>query len=237
MALSLQKLNQIEATLNAKFPNMKASEKAAVTQILNQKRAELLSGAGVSPSDVPTDPLQEGVLEQNVSKGTYEPKMSASSQARHDALQTALSSLDAAETNLVAAGGAKGPIGGALATLPLIGQFTDPAGAAYHATKVELATQLAKAITGGARAPENIVEQYLHSLPDVNDTPEFAKQKVAKLRSELLTQAKTYKLKDITDAYQPQTSNPLQQTGVLPTPTVQPTNDVNSYLDKYYPKK
>lgn len=72
MALSLQKLNQIEAMLPAKFPNMSAQEKAAVSSLLMQKKAELLQSSGVNIKDIPTDPLQRQVFEQQVSSGNYQ---------------------------------------------------------------------------------------------------------------------------------------------------------------------
>ena len=66
-------------------------------------------------------------------------KLTPAQQLRHDNLQTAFASLDAAEKNLVTAGGAQGLMGEA-ALIPFIGKRINPSGAAYHDTKVELAT-------------------------------------------------------------------------------------------------
>jgi len=118
-----------------------------------------------------------------------------------DALVPALSSLDSARQNLVSAGGAKGPIAGAATNIPIIGQYTNTAGTAYNATKIEIATQLAKAITGGSRPAQSVIEAYMHSLPSVSDTPEFAQAKLDKLYSELLMKAKNYGLNDIVQQY------------------------------------
>lgn len=123
--------------------------------------------------------------------------LSTADQTRSDALQTAMSALDGAEQNLVSSGGAKGPLLGGLSTLPVVGSLLDPAGASYHTTKIELATQLAKAITGGSRPAQSVIDKYLHSLPDVNDTPQFAQAKLDKLRSELSTQAKSFGFSDL----------------------------------------
>jgi hypothetical protein len=123
--------------------------------------------------------------------------LSTADQTRHDNLQTALSSLEAADINLGVAGGAKGPLLGWTSTLPVIGGVINPKGASYHATKIELATQMAKAITGGSRPAGNVIEQYMESLPDVNDTPEFAQLKLNKLRNELLTQAQSFGFNDL----------------------------------------
>lgn len=120
---------------------------------------------------------------------------------KQTSLNTALSSLDAAEQNLVTAGGAKGVIGGGGAAIPVIGQYLNPRGAAYHATKIELATQMAKAITGGARPAATVINYYMHSLPDVNDTKAFAADKIAKLRNELMAQARSFQLHDILAKY------------------------------------
>lgn len=123
--------------------------------------------------------------------------LSTAAQARHDALQTALASLDSAEANLVAGGGAQGPIKGAIATMPVIGGVLAPQGASYHNTRIELATQLAKAITGGSRPGQEVIKQYLDSLPDVNETPAYVQNKLNKLRKELLVQAKAFGFKDL----------------------------------------
>lgn len=128
-------------------------------------------------------------------------EMSTADKTRQDNIITALAALDGAETNLVTAGGAKGPIMGAIATTPL-GQIFDAPGAAYHKTKVEVATQMAKAITGGSRPAESVINKYLVSLPDVNDTKDYASQKLQKLRNELLQQAKAFGYTDVLTQYQ-----------------------------------
>ncbi len=121
--------------------------------------------------------------------------LSAAQQTRHDNLQAAIASLDSAVTNLTASGGAKGP--GNLATVPILGQLIDPEGHSYYNTKIELATQLAKAITNSSRPGQDVIDKYMHSLPDVNDTPQYANAKVKKLRNELLQQAKSFKFSDL----------------------------------------
>ena len=154
-------------------------------------------------------------------------KLTAAQQLRHDNIQSALASLDSTEVNLQQGGGAKGIFAGAGATIPIIGKYLDPAGAAYHDTMIEPATSLAKAITNSSRAPESVVNKYMSSLPQINDTPEFAHAKMNKMRVELLKQAETFKYDDITSSYDPKTGQPintLQKAGVLPTPTQAPTS-------------
>lgn len=124
--------------------------------------------------------------------------LSATDQARHDSINSAQSSLDAAEANLLSAGGAKGPLEGQVTKVPIIGQYVNNPGTAYESTKIETATNLAKAITGGSRPAANVIEQYLHSLPSVTDTKEQAQAKLNFLRSQLATQAKNFGFNDLT---------------------------------------
>lgn len=162
--------------------------------------------------------------------------LSKTDQTRHDALQTALSSLDSAQQNLVQSGGAKGQILGSVALGPL-GQVLDPKGAAYHATKIELATQLAKAITGGSRPSGQVIDQYLHSLPDANEDPRFVQDKLDKLYSELTNQAKSFKFQDLVDQYgntNGSSSDSGQQGGTPPQGNQPPTllNQAPGFLSK-----
>lgn len=124
--------------------------------------------------------------------------LSTGDQTKHDNINTALSSLDAAEANLLAAGGAKGPIVGQETKIPLLGQYLNNPGTAYEKTKIETATQLAKAITGGSRPAATVIEQYLHSLPGVDDTPKQAAAKLQLLRQQLTSQAQAFGFNDLT---------------------------------------
>lgn len=124
--------------------------------------------------------------------------LSATDQVRHDSINSAQSSLDAAEANLLSAGGAKGPIEGQVTKVPVVGQYINNPGTAYESTKIETATNLAKAITGGSRPAANVIEQYLHSLPSVTDTKEQAQAKLNFLRSQLAEQAKNFGFNDLT---------------------------------------
>lgn len=181
----------------------------------------------VKPADLPSYGIPYTAYEKElnaaknigvVNQENTAPVLSAAQQTQKDALKMALSALEGAGVNLEKSGGAKGVMG-IPATLPFIGQYLDPSGASYHHTKVEIATQLAKAITGNSRPAITVIDKYLESLPDVTDTPTYAKKKSEKLKNELLTQAKTFKYNDL-----------LQQFGDTSG------NDVNSYIDKYFPK-
>jgi hypothetical protein len=127
--------------------------------------------------------------------------LTKSQQTVNDALVQAFSSLDSAKTNLVSAGGAKGPIAGAVTNIPLIGQYTNTSGTAYNQTRIELATAMAKAITGGSRPAASVIDAYLHSLPSVSDTPEYAQSKLDKLYNDLLIKAKNTGLTDLVSQY------------------------------------
>ena len=149
---------------------------------------------------IPAEPID--VLGQlGITKGSKASGLSAAEKLRHDNLISALASLDSAETNLVLGGGAKGPIEGQKTKIPILGQYLNPAGYTYEKTKIENATNMAKAITGGSRVASNVIESYMSSLPAVTDTTEVAKSKLEKLRLELVSQANKFKFDDIIKDY------------------------------------
>ena len=101
----------------------------------------------------------------------------------------AFSYLQSAEQQLTQAGGAKGAFGNAT-DIPIAGQYINPAGSAYQQTKVDIATALAKALTGNSRPAAQVINMYMHSLPSVTDTPQVAAQKLQNVRLELMNKAK-----------------------------------------------
>lgn len=109
---------------------------------------------------------------------------SAADQATVSSLKDASSYVDTAEQELAALGGSKGPVSGKEADIPLVGQYLQPGAAAYNKTKVDVATAIAKALTGSKPAA-TIVKAYMESLPSVTDTPDVAAQKIANIRLEL----------------------------------------------------
>ena len=126
-------------------------------------------------------------------------QLTTAEQKNHDSISAGLSALDAAEQNLTSAGGSQGPLLGAINTSP-IGQFTNPSAYSYEKTKVDTATQLAKAITGGV-ARAQTVQYFLHSMPSVSDTPDVATQKIAQMRNDVLTYANSLGFSDIVQQY------------------------------------
>ena len=157
--------------------------------------------------------LYEAQQKLNQSAGKDQ-KLSAAQQARKDALTSAFATLDAAPANLASGGGAKG-VKGELGKTPWLGKYLDPQAAAYTNTKIEMATQLAKALTGGSRAPQNVIDYYMHSLPDVNDPPEYAAAKLSKLKAELTAQAQRFGYTDIIDNGGDSGSTDTQSSGLL----------------------
>jgi len=99
----LKKLNTIEATIMAKYPKMTASQKEAVAQMLNQKRAELLGAAGVQPQDVPTNPLGQQILEQQVGAGIYKAGDTAAQAKELAKMQSVEQALSVLKPNLAEA--------------------------------------------------------------------------------------------------------------------------------------
>lgn len=118
---------------------------------------------------------------------------SAADQATISSLKDASSYLDTAEQELAALGGAKGPAEGLEADIPGLGQYLQPGAAAYNKTKVDVATSIAKALTGSKPAA-TVIKAYMESLPSVTDTPTVAAQKLANVRLELSNKASDYGL-------------------------------------------
>lgn len=154
------------------------------------KLSGAFAGTGINVQDI-KDAVYGNV--RNLTEGAYTPGKTATQSAQQssdaNSLLSAFSSLDAASANLGAAGGGKS-LAGLLSKSPLLGQYFDPKGAAYESTKIELATSLAKAITGGSRPAQTVIEQYLHSLPSRSDTPETIQLKLDDLKNALTTRAK-----------------------------------------------
>lgn len=119
--------------------------------------------------------------------------LTAADQATVSNLKDASSFLDTAEEELAALGGAKGPIVGLEADIPKVGQYLQPQATAYNKTKVDIATSIAKALTGSKPA-QTIINAYMESLPSFSDTPTVAAQKLANVRLELQNKASDYGL-------------------------------------------
>lgn len=179
------------STQNNQEPNIMGLTAKDLNHLMLQ---DMISNGGKSNAKI-------AALQSALAATTKNSGLTTAQQTQSDNLTNALSSLDSARQNLVTSGGAKGPLMGMAAKTPLVGQYIDPKGTAYNATKIELATSLAKAITGGSRPAESVIQAYLHSLPDITDTPEYAQAKLDKLYSELLVKAKSYGLNDIVNQY------------------------------------
>lgn len=123
-------------------------------------------------------------------------KLTAAQSTLKDGITSALAALDSTEQLLSTAGGAKGATG-ATANIPILGQYLNPSGHSYEATKTDTALQLAKALSGTSRAPASVFQQVLHSLPSVTDTPQVAANKIANLRAQVQAQAHAHGFDDI----------------------------------------
>lgn len=97
-------------------------------------------------------------------------------------IRYANSYLDSLEQNL--GNLAQGPVSGQAANVPLIGQLLDNQGAAYNATKIDVATALAKALVG-SKPSQQTINFYMHSLPSTTDTQAQAQAKITNIRNEL----------------------------------------------------
>jgi len=183
MALTLQKLSQIEATIKAKYPNLGASQKAVIDQIFMQKRAELLTAGGVNPSEVPTSPLGQSMIEQQVSAGTYQPGDTAT-QAKEQAKMTSVEqALSVLKPNLAQVEGV-GPVFGRLAMLANwpTGGAAAPEVADYEALRKSLIGPLARAISGevGVLTDRDIARAE-GLLPKITDAKKLRENKIKNL--------------------------------------------------------
>lgn len=145
-------------------------------------------------------------------------------KTKKESLTTALSGLDTATENLVTAGGAKG-LAGFFAKIPKLGQYFDPRGYAYEQTKPDLATQIAKAISGSSRPAAGLINQYINSLPDITDTPQSAQDKLNNIYTQLINQAHASNMQDILKLY-PDYASKLPSSGISNPTGNQPQSTV-----------
>ena len=183
MALDLQKLSTIEATLMAKYPNMKANQKEAITKILNQKRAELLTAGGVQPSDIPTNPLGQQMVEQQVGAGIYQPGDSAAQAKELAKMKSVEQALSVLKPNLAQAE-VTGPIMGNLGLLAnkITGGGAAPEVADYESLRKSLIGPLARAISGevGVLTDKDIARAE-GLLPKITDAKKLRENKLKNL--------------------------------------------------------
>lgn len=119
--------------------------------------------------------------------------LNAAQQKTANDIQDAFSFLDTAEQEIKDLGGAQGPKA-ELAGIPIVGKYIEPKVAAYNQTRVDLATALAKSLTGSARPAASVIKQFELSLPNPTDSPDQATQKLDNLRRELGNKAQNYGL-------------------------------------------
>lgn len=112
-------------------------------------------------------------------------KQTATEAANTNNNQLASAALKSITQAYVKAGGGQGAPG--LAThLPVVGKYlATPEQSAYNSTKIEAATQLAKALTGSARPSSSVIDYYIHSLPNIEDRPEEVAAKLRNLQLDL----------------------------------------------------
>lgn len=208
MALTLQKLDQVETALLAKYPNATASEKAAVSSMLNQKRAELLGQSGVNPSDVPTDTLQRQVLDTQVTAGTYKPKQTAEDKNKLAAAATE-SFIGNLEKKFSESGGGTFGVGpgarikGALKSLQGAAGL-DSNAAVYNDSKEGFAATL-KTLTGdtGVLTDQDFA-RLSKLIPNLGSTKQEAQDKFTQLRQQI---AAKFGTKENPSQFQPKTEN------------------------------
>jgi hypothetical protein len=103
--------------------------------------------------------------------------LSTDQKKQMTALDTADTVLSTMGDQLQKLGGGQGRVKGAISgLLGHVGLNNDVN--AYNSTKTDAAIQIAKALTGGSRAPESVIKNIEASLPLVTDNPEEAQKKI-----------------------------------------------------------
>lgn len=174
---------QDATALQTSTDNSDSSDNSSATPQFTQN--DLLASIAADPTHASTYEALYSALSKP------ESNLSAADQTNVSNIKDASSYLDTAEQELSQLGGAKGPIAGKEANIPIVGQYLQPQASAYNKTKVDVATSIAKALTGSKPAA-TIVKAYMDSLPAVTDTPQVAAQKIANVRLELSNKASDY---------------------------------------------
>ena len=199
MAITLQKLNQIEALLPAKFPNMSKQEKDAVSQMIMQKRAQLLASSNINPSDVPTDPLQRGIFEQQVGAGTFQPKETSKQQENVEKIESVGETIDFLGKKLeeVESRGPYAKLNPFISSLT--GGAINPKTMAYDALRKASIGPVARAISSevGVLTDRDIARAE-SLLPQVGDTKEAADLKIKNIKE--LVELKTKEKRIVTSS-------------------------------------
>jgi hypothetical protein len=176
-----------------------------MTDALQQPDQQSPDATAQAPQDANPYPLQNALMDiqrdpknantylsiYKTSEASTAPAKTNAAQQKNDLdLSIAHSGLSSIAQAYQFAGGGKGAPG--IAThIPIAGQYLAPKAAAYNQTKIEVATQLAKALTGSSRPAESVIMYYLHSLPNVEDRPTVAQDKLKILNNELGNRTKS----------------------------------------------
>jgi hypothetical protein len=155
---------------------------------------ELQSGIAnaVQAGDIKSATEIQNLLKLNQSGETQSAssqKNTAAQAQQINATNDAFGYINGIEQQFKSFGGMKGPIAGQLTKVPVLNQFAFPSQTAYNQTKIDAVSAYVKAITGNSRPSFQQISLYMHSFPDVTDTPKVAAQKLANLRLQLKNKA------------------------------------------------
>ncbi len=117
------------------------------------------------------------------------PKATAAQTASAQAITDGYAALSSAITQLQGMGGT-GPQN-LPGEIPLIGGLLNKNVSAYERTRIDLATSLAKALTGRSAVPKSMVDQYMNSIPGATTPSAKAQQMLQNLKGQLDERAKS----------------------------------------------
>lgn len=136
-----------------------------------------------------------GIVDSSGSPTNGQQKLSSAQQTNLDGLNQASATLGTYFQQLQAAGGgqnvAVGPLQSLLGTVGLGGPQAEQA-RAVDQTRIDVATTLAKALSGNSRPAQSQIDQWKDSLPGLNDPPGVAQQKLQNILSLIQTRAQVY---------------------------------------------
>lgn len=181
-----------------------------IDQIQQQQQAVLDNSPGISgyTNAQLQQGLQRAVLNNDIKASTQIQNLIKMNVAGNKTQQAALDKYNAAQSQQINStndafgyiqgieqqirnfGGTLGPIKGKLVDIPIINQLAVPQQKTYQSTLVDAVSAYVKAITGNSRPSAQQINLYMHSFPQITDTPTVAAQKLANLRLQLVNKAK-----------------------------------------------
>lgn len=136
-----------------------------------------------------------GIVDSKGQPTNGQPKLTSAQQTNMDGLNQAAATLGTYYQQLQQAGGgqglAEGPIQGLLGKVGLGGDKAQQV-RALEQTRVDVATTMAKAMTGNGRPAQSQINQWMESIPNVTDPQGVAQQKLQNMLALIKSRTQVY---------------------------------------------